>query len=420
MENVVRDMSLAHAGKRRIEFAGRRMPVLGMIREQFARETPLDGVKITACLHVTTETANLLLTLSECGADVSVAAANPLSTQDDVAAALADSGIHTFAFKGETTDEYYRCLDMAIEVHSPPDIILDDGGDTITRIHTKYADMIEDVKGACEETTTGVIRHNARARENALGFPVIAVNDADTKMMFDNRYGTGQSTIHGIMNATNILFAGKNVVVAGYGWCGRGIAMRARGLGANVTVVEVNPRKALEAVMDGYRVMPMENAAETGDIFITATGDISVIRKEHFTRMKDGAILANAGHFNVEIDVRGLEEISVNRERISEYVEAFTLENGRKLYLLTEGRVVNLAAAYGHPPEVMDMSFSNQALCVKYIVENHDKLENRVYPVPREIDEEVALLKLRTMNIEIETLTEEQQKYLSSWELGTS
>ena len=418
-KGIVKDIRLAAEGLRRIEFVAMRMPVLGLLRERFKEEKPLKGVKITACLHVTTETAVLLRTLKEGGAEISLAAANPLSTQDDVAAALAEEGIKTFAFRGETTEEYYECLDKAIESRQP-EILLDDGGDAITRVHEKFSALADAVIGACEETTTGVIRHKARELASKLRFPVIAVNDAETKMMFDNRYGTGQSTIHGILNATNILFAGKTVVVAGYGWCGRGIAMRARGLGANVVVVEVNPRKALEAVMDGYRVMPMRDAAKIGDIFITATGDISVIRKEHFTEMKDGAILANAGHFNVEIDIKGLHEIAVKRRKVSEHVEEFTLHDGRRLFLLSEGRIVNLTAAYGHPPEVMDMSFANQALCVKFLVENGGKLEKRVYSVPKEIDEEVARLKLQTMSIEIETLTEEQAKYLSSWEAGTS
>jgi len=412
---IVGDIKLAEAGKRRIEWIRGRMPVLNMIRERYEREKPLDNVKIMACLHVTVETANLILTLRAGGADIALTAANPLSTQDDIAAALADSGINVYAFRGETEEEYYNCINEALKIE--PTVVLDDGGDGITAVHA--AGMASSVKGACEETTTGVIRHRARARDKKLGFPVIAVNDAETKMMFDNRYGTGQSTLHGIMNATNILLAGRVVVVAGYGWCGRGVALRAKGLGSSVVVVETNPRKALEAVMDGYRVMPMREAAKIGDLFITATGDISVIRGEHFKLMKDGAILANTGHFNVEINVKELEQLAVEKHPIKDNVDEYRLEDGRKLYLLSEGRIVNLAAAYGHPPEVMDMSFSNQALCVRYIIENHEQLDKEVYPVPAAIDEEVAKLKLKSMDIEIEELTPEQHKYLESWELGT-
>ncbi|WP_456487108.1 adenosylhomocysteinase [Candidatus Alkanophaga liquidiphilum] len=414
--SIIKDASLADAGKKRIEWIGERMPVLRKIRERYEKEKPLEGVKITACLHVTSETANLMLTLLAGGAEISLTAANPLSTQDDVAAALAER-MKVFAFRGETEKEYYDCLAKALELR--PNIILDDGGDAITAVHTSLESFVTNVKGACEETTTGVIRERALAAEGRLKFPIIAINDAETKMMFDNRYGTGQSTLHGIMNATNILFAGRTVVVAGYGWCGRGVAMRARGMGANVIVVETNPRKALEATMDGYRVMPMRKAAEIGDLFITVTGDISVIRGEHFRLMKNGAILANAGHFNVEIDLKELEELAVEKKDISENVTEYVLEDRRKLYLLSQGRIVNLAAAYGHPPEVMDMSFANQALCARFLVENHEKLERYVYSVPKEIDEEVARLKLETMGIEIEELTEEQQKYLGSWSLGT-
>lgn len=414
--SIIKDASLADAGRKRIKWISERMPVLRKIRERYEREKPLEGVKITACLHVTSETANLMLTLLAGGAEVRLAAANPLSTQDDVAAALAER-MGVFAFKGETEKEYYECLTKALELK--PDIILDDGGDAIAAVHTSLESLATNVVGACEETTTGVIRERALAAEGRLKFPVIAINEAETKMMFDNRYGTGQSTLHGIMNATNFLFAGRTVVVAGYGWCGRGVAMRARGMGANVIVVETNPRKALEAVMDGYRVMPMREAAKIGDLFITATGNISVIRKEHFELMKSGAILANTGHFNVEINIKDLEELAVEKREISGDVTEYVLGDGRKLYLLSQGRVVNLAAAYGHPPEVMDMSFANQALCARFLVENHEKLECRVYGVPKEIDEEVARLKLETMGIEIEELTEEQRKYLSSWEVGT-
>ncbi len=414
---IVKDINLAEGGKKRIEWVSGRMPVLSMIRERYEREKPLEGVTVTACLHVTVETANLVLTLKAGGAEVALTAANPLSTQDDIAAALASLGIKTYAFRGEREDEYYECIDEALALE--PAVVLDDGGDATTRIHTEHEELMKNVMGGCEETTTGVIRLHARAKENKLGFPVISVNDAETKMMFDNRYGTGQSTIHGVMNATNILFAGRVVVVAGYGWCGRGIALRAKGLGSSVVVVETNPRKALEAVMDGYRVMPMRAAAEIGDVFITATGDTSVIRGEHIELMKDGAILANAGHFNVEISINDLEAVTVEKREIKENVVEYQMRDGRKLYLLSEGRIVNLAAAYGHPPEVMDMSFANQALCVRYIVENHEKLRKKVYPVPKEIDEEVARLKLKSMGVEVEELTEEQKKYLSSWELGT-
>jgi adenosylhomocysteinase len=391
------------------------MPVLGQIRERYEREKPLENIKVVACLHVTVETANLVLALRAGGAEVALTAANPLSTQDDVAAALASAGINTYAFRDETEDEYYNCLTEALKIN--PHVLLDDGGDTIATVHA--AQKTQTIMGACEETTTGVIRHHARARDNKLAFPVLAVNDAETKMMFDNRYGTGQSTIHGVMNATNILLAGRVVVVAGYGWCGRGVALRAKGLGSNVIVVEVNPRKALEAVMDGYRVMPMREAAKLGDLFITATGDTSAIRGEHMKLMKEGAILANTGHFNVEINVNDLEELAVQKSEIKENVVEYRMKDGRKLYLLSEGRLVNLAAAYGHPPEVMDMSFANQALCVRYIVENHETLRNEVYPVPRDIDEEVAQLKLKSMGVEVEELTEEQKKYLSSWDMGT-
>ena len=412
---IVKDIGLAEGGDKRIEWAGGRMPVLGQIRERYEREKPLENIKVVACLHVTVETANLVLTLRAGGAEVALTAANPLSTQDDVAAALASAGINTYAFRDETEDEYYNCLTEALKIN--PHVLLDDGGDTIATVHA--AQKTQTIMGACEETTTGVIRHHARARDNKLAFPVIAVNDAETKMMFDNRYGTGQSTIHGVMNATNILLAGRVVVVAGYGWCGRGVALRAKGLGSNVIVVEVNPRKALEAVMDGYRVMPMREAAKLGDLFITATGDTSAIRGEHMKLMKEGAILANTGHFNVEINVNDLEELAVQKSEIKENVVEYRMKDGRKLYLLSEGRLVNLAAAYGHPPEVMDMSFANQALCVRYIVENHETLRNEVYPVPRDIDEEVAQLKLKSMGVEVEELTEEQKKYLSSWDMGT-
>ncbi len=416
-DSIIKDINLAEDGKKRIEWVRGRMPVLDMIRSRYEREKPLENVNVMACLHVTVETANLILTLRAGGAEVTLTAANPLSTQDDIAAALASFGVRTYAYRGESDSEYYDYLKYALEIE--PTVVLDDGADAITTLHTMGEKTRKNVMGTCEETTTGVIRHQARAKENKLGFPVIAVNNAETKMMFDNRYGTGQSTLHGIMNATNILLAGRVLVVGGYGWCGRGVALRAKGLGSNVIVVEANPRKALEAVMDGYRVMPMREASKIGDVFVTATGDISVIRGEHFALMKDGVILANTGHFNVELNVNDLEEMAVAKKEIKENVVEYKMKDGRKLYLLSEGRLVNLASAYGHPPEVMDMSFANQALCTRYIVENHDKLQNEVYPVPKAIDEEIARLKLKSMNVEVEVLTEEQKKYMSSWDLGT-
>jgi adenosylhomocysteinase len=411
---VIKDLNLAEPGKKRIEWARRQMPVLQIIRERYEKEKPLDGVKIVACLHVTVETANLIKTLHAGGAKIALTGSNPLSTQDDVAAALADEGINVYAFRGENEKEYYECLDEALKIS--PDVTLDDGADTIARVHERN---LEGIKGGCEETTTGVIRLRALSAEGRLRFPVIAVNDAETKMMFDNRYGTGQSTLHGIMNATNFLFAGKTVVVVGYGWCGRGVALRAKGLGSRIVVVETNPRKALEAVMDGYRVLPMKEAAKIGDLFITVTGDISAIRREHFEVMRDGALIANSGHFNVEINIPELEDLAVETNEVKEEVVEYVMRDGRRLYLLSEGRLVNLAAAFGHPPEVMDMSFANQALCVRYIVENHETLHNEVYSVPKEIDEEVARLKLAAMGIEIEELTDEQKRYLSSWDMGT-
>lgn len=411
---IIKDISLADNGKKRIEWTRRQMPVLRIIREGYEKEKPLEGVKIAACLHVTVETANLILTLRAGGAKIALTGSNPLSTQDDVAAALANDGINVYAFRGENEEEYYECLDEALKIS--PDVTLDDGADTIARVHEK---SLEGIKGGCEETTTGVIRLRALSAEGRLRFPVIAVNDAETKMMFDNRYGTGQSTLHGIMNATNFLFAGKTVVVVGYGWCGRGVALRAKGLGSKVVVVEANPRKALEAVMDGYAVMPMKEAAKIGDLFITVTGDISAIRREHFEVMQDGTLIANSGHFNVEINIPDLEDLAIETNEVKEDVVEYVMRDGRRLYLLAEGRLVNLACAFGHPPEVMDMSFANQALCARHIVENHDKLRNEVYPVPKEIDEEVAKLKLASLGVEIEELTEEQKKYLSSWDFGT-
>jgi len=368
-------------------------------------------------LHVTVETANLITTLVAGGAEVAVTGSNPLSTQDEVAAALAARGLYVYAFRGENEQEYYDCIKKALDLK--PNVSLDDGADTIAIIHKEHPELAAQMFGGCEETTTGVLRLRAMAGDKALLYPVVAVNDAETKMMFDNRYGTGQSTLHGIMQATNFLFAGKTVVVAGYGWCGRGFAMRAKGLGANVIVVEIEPRKALEAAMDGYRVMPMHKAAPLGDLFVTLTGNINVIRNEHFMQMKDQAVLANSGHFNVEIDIPALEKMATVRAEVQNNVTEYKLPDGRRLYLLAEGRLINLAAAYGHPPEVMDMSFANQALAVRYIVENGRHLEKKVYAVPVEIDRRVAELKLASMGLETEKLTAEQDKYLHSWQMGT-
>lgn len=393
------------------------MPVLQKIKDEYEKEKPLEGVRVVACLHVTVETANLLTTLVAGGAEISVTGSNPLSTQDDVAAALANRGMHVYAFYGENDAKYYECIEKALDIK--PNVTLDDGADTIATIHKDKRDLADEMLGGCEETTTGVIRLKALADQGELLYPVMAVNDAETKMMFDNRYGTGQSTLHGIMNATNFLFAGKNVVVGGYGWCGRGLANRARGMGSNVIVVEVEPRKALEAAMDGFRVMPMIKAAPLGDLFVTVTGDISVIRKEHMDLMKDQTIICNSGHFNVEIDIKALEDLSVKTTEIQKDVVEYKMKDGRRLYLLAEGRLINLASAYGHPPEVMDMSFANQALSVRYIAENGPSLEKKVYSVPAEIDQRVAKLKLEAMEIEIETLTPEQYEYLHSWQIGT-
>jgi adenosylhomocysteinase len=416
-KSVVKDIGLAEAGEKRIEWARRHMPVLESIKEEFESTKPLKGARVAACLHVTVETANLITALVAGGAQVALTGSNPLSTQDDVAAALAARGLHVYAFRGENEKEYYDCIKKALEIS--PNVTLDDGADTIAIVHKEYPELADKMFGGCEETTTGVVRLRAMADDGALRYPVIAVNDAETKMMFDNRYGTGQSTAHGIMNATNFLFAGKTVVVVGYGWCGRGFAMRARGLGANIIVVEIEPRKALEAAMDGYRVMPMSEAAPLGDLFVTLTGDINVIREEHFLLMKDQAILANSGHFNVEIDIPALERLSATKSEAKENVTEYRLRDGRRLYLLAEGRLINLAAAFGHPPEVMDMSFANQALAVKHIVENGRRLDKCVYPVPVEIDRRVAELKLASMGIRVEKLTPEQYKYLHSWQMGT-
>ncbi len=418
MKYDVKDLALADKGKLRIEWAGREMPVLKKIRERFEREKPLAGIKIGACLHVTTETANLMDVLKAGGAEVALCASNPLSTQDDVAAALVKYyEIPVFAIRGEDRDTYYAHIKAVLDIE--PHITMDDGADLISTLHAEFPERTAKVIGGTEETTTGVIRLRAMAKDGALKYPVIAVNDALTKHLFDNRYGTGQSTIDGILRATNRLLAGSIFVVAGYGWCGRGVAMRARGMGARVIVTEVDPLKALEAVMDGFDVMPMEEAAEKGDFFCTLTGDIHVIRKEHFLKMKDGAIVANSGHFNVELDLDGLKEVSTEVRRVREHVDEYTLVNGRKIYVLAEGRLVNLAAAEGHPSAVMDMSFANQALCAEYLVKHGKELENKVYKVPQEIDQAVAEMKLSAMGIRIDRLTPEQEKYLSSWEMGT-
>jgi len=413
----IKDSALAGEGKLRIEWAGREMPVLKLIKQRFAKEKPLKGIRISACLHITTETANLALILREGGADPVLCASNPLSTQDDVAAALIDYGIPVNAIKGEDNETYYRHIVTAIE--HKPQITMDDGADLVSTIHKEYATLTGDVTGGTEETTTGVIRLRNMARDGKLNYPIIAVNDAQTKHFFDNRYGTGQSTIDGITRATNILWAGRKVVVCGYGWCGKGIAKRAQGLGAQVIVTEVNAIPALEAAMDGYQVMPLIEACKTGKVFITATGDMNVIDKAHFMHMKDGAILANSGHFNVEINIPALESLAKSKRRIRPFVDEYTLADGRRIYLLGEGRLINLAAAEGHPASVMDMSFANQALCVEYLTKMKGQLKPGVYPVPEEIDQEVGKLKVAAMNIAIDSLTEEQEKYLHSWESGT-
>ena len=413
----VKDTSLAEAGKQRIEWAYREMPVVKLIRKRFAVEKPLKGIRISGCLHITTETANLALALQAGGADVILCASNPLSTQDDVAAALVDYGIPTNAIKGEDETTYYKHINTALE--HKPHLTIDDGADLVTILHTKRSDLIDNIIGGSEETTTGVIRLRSLYKAGKLRYPLIAVNDAETKYLFDNRYGTGQSTVDGITRATNILWAGKNVVICGYGWCGHGLAMRAKGLGAHVIVTEVKPVRALEAVMDSFEVMPIAEAAKIGDIFVTVTGDKNVIDKHHFEAMKDGAIVANSGHFNVEINIPALEGISKSKRTIRDFVEEYKLTDGRSVFLLGEGRLINLAAAEGHPASVMDMSFANQALCMEYMVKNKGKLEIKVHPVPEEIDKEVARLKLQAMGIEIDSLTPEQKEYLTSWEEGT-
>jgi adenosylhomocysteinase len=418
MDYHVKDIALSSKGKKRIEWAENDMPVLLRIRESFSKKKPLKGVKVGACLHVTTETAALAITLKEGGADVCLCASNPLSTQDDVAASLVkNQRIPVFAIKGEDNRVYYKHINAVLD--KKPNITMDDGADLVSMIHTKRKALASGIIGSTEETTTGIVRLQSLADQNILMFPVIAVNNAATKHFFDNRYGTGQSTIDGIVRATNRLLAGSIFVVCGYGWCGKGVAMRARGMGANVVVTEIDSLRALEAVMDGYRVMPISEAARVGDFFCTVTGNINVIRKEHFRVMKDGAIVSNSGHFNVELDLEGLKDITRGRRKIRDFVEEYRLKNGRRIYVLAEGRLVNLASAEGHPASVMDMSFANQALAAGYLVEKGSKLENKVYPVPEAIDRDIARLKLATMGMKIDTLTKEQKKYLASWEMGT-
>jgi adenosylhomocysteinase len=417
MDYHIKDRSLAEMGRLRIEWAGREMPVIKLIRQRFIKEKPLKGVRISACLHITTETGNLALALKEAGADLVLCASNPLSTQDDVAAALVEFGFPTFAIKGEDNKTYYKHIMSALE--HKPQLTVDDGADLVSTAHREKTKLLADIIGGTEETTTGVIRLRNMARDGKLKYPIIAVNDAKTKYFFDNRYGTGQSTIDGITRATNVLWAGKKVVVCGYGWCGRGVARRAQGLGALVIVIEVNPISALEAAMDGYQVMPLMEAARIGDIFITTTGDINVIDKAHFARMKDGVILANSGHFNVEINIPALEKMAKSKRRMRAFVDEYKLADGSRIFLLGEGRLINLAAAEGHPASVMDMSFADQALCLEHLVKNKGKLKPNVYPVPEEIDNEVGRLKLNAMNISIDALTREQKKYLESWEEGT-
>ena len=417
-ESDVKDLSLAREGIEHIEWAGRDMPVLGLIRERFEKEKPLVGIRVSGCLHVTSETANLAITLQAGGADVALCASNPLSTQDDVAAALVgEYGIATFAIKGEDDDTYYGHIRSALD--ASPNVTMDDGADLVATIHQERKDLIKGVIGGTEETTTGVIRLQAMAKEGALRYPIIAVNEADTKHFFDNRYGTGQSTLDGITRATNLLWAGKKVVVMGYGWCGRGIAQRARGMGSNVIVTEVDPVRALEAVMDGFTVAHSQEAAQVGDVFISATGGLHAMGPEQMASMKDGALLANSGHFNVEIDIPALEDMAESIAEVRPFVKEYTMKDGRRLNLLAEGRLVNLAAAEGHPSSVMDMSFANQALSVEYLAARKEGLEPKVYPVPKEMDMEVGRLKLLSMGITIDKLTEAQWKYLNSWEEGT-
>jgi len=418
MDYDVKDLNLADKGKQRMEWAQRFMPVLGYIKEKFHKEESLKGLKIAACLHVTSETANLMETLKLGGADVALTASNPLSTQDDISAALVKFyGIPVFAIKGESDETYYKHINQALD--NKPRITMDDGADLVSTIHAKRKNLLGNILGGTEETTTGVIRLKSMAREKVLKYPIIAVNDANTKHLFDNRYGTGQSTIDGILRATNILLAGLDFVVCGYGWCGRGIAMRAKGSGAKVIICEVDPLRALEAVMDGFRVMSLNEAVKIGDVFVTATGDKNIIRGSHFTKMKDGAIVANSGHFNVEIDVPALKKLSKCRKQIKDFVEEYTLNDEKKIYLLAEGRLVNLSCAEGHPAMVMDMSFVNQALSVLYLFKEGNRLQKSVYSVPKEIDDEIARLKLKSMGVKIDKLTPEQKKYLASWKEGT-
>jgi len=414
----VKDLALADLGKRRTEWAFQSMPVLQTIRKQFIRSQPLAGIRVAACLHVTTETANLMITLRDGGANIVLCASNPLSTQDDVASTLVrDYGIPVFAIKGEDNDVYYSHIMAALD--HKPQITMDDGADLVSILHSKRRELLDGVIGGTEETTTGVIRLRAMAREKVLRYPIVAVNDALTKHLFDNRYGTGQSTLDGIIRATNILLAGMNVVVAGYGWCGRGVSMRARGMGANVIVTEIDPTKAIEAVMDGFRVMSMHEAAQIGDVFVTVTGNKNVIARDHFDKLKNGAILCNSGHFNVEIDLESLAKIASSRRETREFVEEFAMRDGRRIYVLGEGRLINLAAAEGHPASVMDMSFANQALCSEFMVKNHATLENRVYAVPEDLDKQVAKMKLESMGVRIDRLTPEQEAYLAGWAEGT-
>jgi len=414
----VKDISLSEKGKMRIEWAQREMPVLALIKDEFKRKNTLKGYKIGCCLHVTTETANLMIALKEGGAEVFLCASNPLSTQDDVAASLVkDYGISVFAIRGEDRDTYYDHLNKVLD--AKPNITMDDGGDLVSTIMKERSDALPGIIGGTEETTTGVVRFKSMEKEGVLKYPIIAVNDAMTKHFFDNRYGTGQSTLDGIIRATNVLLSGKNFVVAGYGWCGKGVSMRARGMGAKVIVTEIDPIKAIEATMDGFQVMKMEDASKIGDIFVTVTGNTRVIREEHFRNMKDGAIVANSGHFNVEIDINSLEKLSTSKRIVRDSVEEYKFKEGKKIYLLGEGRLINLAAAEGHPASVMDMSFANQALSAEYLSKDGKKLENKVYSVPLDIDRRIATLKLKSMGISVDTLTKEQEEYLSSWESGT-
>ncbi len=414
----IKNPELKKQGKLKIEWSSHWMPVLKVIQKRFVKENPLSGIKIGACLHITTETANLAIALKAGGAEVSLCASNPLSTKDDVAASLVeDYHVPVYAIEGEDRKTYYKHINDVLDIK--PNVTLDDGADLVSTTHSKRRELIQNILGGTEETTTGVIRLRALEKEKKLEYPIVAVNDSETKYLFDNRYGTGQSTIDGILRATNILLAGKAVVICGYGWCGRGVAMRAKGMGGNVVVCETNPIRALEALMDGYRVMRIKDASPIGDLFVTVTGDINVMRKSHFEAMKDGAILANSGHFDVEINKADLKKLSIKRRMIRESVEEFEFKNGKRLYLLSEGRLVNLSAAEGHPASVMDMSFANQALAVEYIVKNGRKMDKKVYKIPEEIDKEIANLKLISMGVKIDILTEQQKKYLSSWQMGT-